>query len=433
MNRLVALVIAVGVPCFPASGGPEERGIDLREAIRLAKEQNPELQIARLQVEKSASDLRLARSDRAPHVHAASGLGATYGIPQSVQGAAPSVAQFTVRQPLVDFERSRRTEGVAALVESSQHAARASRNRAVYRAGVVYLDFELAAREIERLRQERASFERIEELVAARVDEGLEVALALARAGLDTARATDRLDTAAERYALLEDDLRWTLGLVDRVRLRPLPAAADGDLGVPASLAAVPESVVGEHPDIAGIAAQLRAARSKAREERSGRYPSLDIVGQYALLARFNNYDDYFRRFERHNWQAGIALRVPLFTGRGVAERVAKARIEERELALRQNAKRAAVGIEGRQAAARLREAERSKALASKELAYARQNLDVLMAQFDEGQVSLAEIERARILESTAWGGLIASRYAVAKARLGVAHSVGSVAAAFGD
>jgi outer membrane protein TolC len=159
----------------------------------------------------------------------------------------------------------------------------------------------------------------------------------------------------------------------------------------------------------------------------------LDIVGQYALLARFNNYDDYFRRFQRHNWQAGVAVEIPIFTGRGVAERVASARLDERELSLRKSAKRDALALAAQRAEAALGAAERGRALAGQELAYARKSLDVLLAQFDEGRIALDELQRGRLEESVAWGGLVAAEYELAKARLGSVYAAGRIRDAFAD
>ena len=433
MNRLLACLLLIAVRAGIAADAPVERPIGLREVVQLATAQNPEVQLARLDVEKSESDLRLIRTERSAQLSAASGLGATSGIPQSIQGAAPSVAQVTLRQPLLNFERPRRASGTRALIESEEHAATATAEKAAHRAGSLYLDFEHVSREIGRLEEDVASFERIEGLTAVRVEEGTEIPLALARVRLDRARAAERHAASVERFDLLEADLRSTLGLGDSVRLQPSPTDMDGSLGVPRSLWPTAQSSSREHPELARIDARIRAARHKASEARSERYPSLDIVGQYAMLARFNNYDDYFRRFERHNWQAGVALQVPLFTGRGLAERVARARIEERELEIQQDAKRAAIDMEARRAMVAVREAQRQGGLAQQELEYARESLEVLMARFDEGLVTLADVERGRVVESTAWGAFVETRYRLAKARLALGYSSGTLGAAFAD
>ncbi len=417
----------------PAQELPDARSIGFREAVRLALEQSADVQMARLQVEKSASDLALVRTERSLQIHAGSGLGATSGIPQSIQGAAPSVAQLTVRQPLIDIGRPRRADGVRELVRSGELASQAASEESVYRTGILYLDFELATREIERLSRELQRFEEIQDLTSARVDEGVEVPLALSRARLDTARARERLASSESRSALLEADLKSRLGFGQEVRLRPDPGGDDPSADLADIATRTGSRSLDDHPEIAALGARIRSAQHRAAAARSERLPQLDVVGQYSMLARFNNYDDFFRRFQRHNWQAGVAFEIPVFTGRGTAERVARARLEERELALQQDARRAAVEVEGLRAEATFRQARRLAELSKHELDFARENLDVLLAQFDEGRISLDELERARVLESAAWGGLIASRYALAKAQLGVVYAAGAIADAFAD
>ena len=432
MTRLLALPFAFAL-CAIGLDAAETRTLGLREAIRLAITQNPEVQMARLEIEKSRSDLALVRTERSTSVYAGSGLGATSGIPQSIQGAAPSVAQLTLRQPLIDIERPRRTESLRQRMLSGEHAADAVSEQLAYRVGIVYLDYEFAVREVDRLASELEHFESIERVAADRVKEGAEIPLALSRARLDKARARERQAAAETRAQVLEAELRRLLGLSRDTGILPESLSDESDIGFGDTASATASRPIDEHPAMASLAADIRSARHRAREARSARLPKLDIVGQYSLLARFNNYDDFFRRFQRHNWQAGVALAVPIFTGRSVAERVARARLEERELALLRNAKRADLELEGQRARSAVRDAERIAELATQELAYARENLDVLLAQFEEGRIHLAELERARVLESTAWGGLIASRYELAKAKLGMVYSEGGIHDVFGD
>lgn len=430
--RVGPLVLSLAV-WASAQEQPDVRSIGFREAVRLALDQSADVQLARLQVEKSASDLTLVRTERSLQVHAGSGLGATSGIPQSIQGAAPSVAQVTVRQPLIDIGRPRRADEARELVRSRELASQAASEDSVYRTGILYLDFELSTRELERLSRELQRFEEIEELTSARVEEGIEVPLALSRARLDTARARERLASSESQSALLEADLKSKLGFAQEVRVRPEPGGDDPSVSLADIATRAVSRSLDEHPEIASLGARVRSARHRAAAARSERLPRLDVVGQYSMLARFNNYDDYFRRFQRHNWQAGVAFQIPVFTGRGTAERVARARIEERELALQREARRAAEEVAGLRAEVALRQAERLAELSKQELDFARENLDVLLVEFDEGRISLDELERARVLESAAWGGLVASRYALAKAQLGVVYAAGAIRDTFAD
>ena len=203
MTRFVSCFILLAAVAG-AETEPLTRPIGLHDAMRLAMDQSPEIQLARLEVEKSSRDLAAIRAERSAQLYAGSGLGATYGIPQSIQGAVPSVASLTMRQPLVDTGRLSRAEGARETVRSGELAAEAAAEESVYRAGIQYLDFESVMREAERLGRELVHLERIERLVGDRVAEGTEIPLALSRARLETARARERLAGTEGRAMLLE-------------------------------------------------------------------------------------------------------------------------------------------------------------------------------------------------------------------------------------
>lgn len=433
MNRLAALALLLAPATAANSGPPAVKPITLREAVHLALAHSPEIQLALLEIEQAGADLAAVRAERAPELRAGSGLGATAGIPQSVQGAVPSVVQVTVAQPMFDPRRPSREARARALVRAEEQTAEATRDRAVYRAGLLYLDLELAGRQAARLLGDAERLERIAELTKARVDEGVAIPLEETRAQLDAARARARLRTAEATYNLFESDLRQALGLAADLRLRPQAQAREEPWKLPLSGKEAACRAVAEHPALEELEARLRAAQHRTGEARSERRPRLDLVGQYALLAKFNNYDDYFRRFQRHNWQAGVALQMPLFAGRGSAARIARARLEEREVRLRRTIQESALQAEGHRAFEALQEAERRLELARLELSYARQNLDVLLAQFEEGRIALDELERARALESAAWGDMVASQYDASKAQLGLLYAMGEIADAFTD
>ena len=40
-------------------------------------------------------------------------------------------------------------------------------------------------------------------------------------------------------------------------------------------------------------------------------WPAIDLVGQYGLFSKYNNYDLYFNRFQRNNATLGVAIRFP--------------------------------------------------------------------------------------------------------------------------
>ena len=42
--------------------------------------------------------------------------------------------------------------------------------------------------------------------------------------------------------------------------------------------------------------------------------PAVDFAAQYAMLARYNNYDQYYKSFQRNNASIGVDIRFPFFS-----------------------------------------------------------------------------------------------------------------------
>lgn len=433
MIKFFCIALAIVPIASVTAVAQSTQNITLREAIRLALQQSPETHLAQLEVEQANSDVALARAERSPQLFAGSGLGYTDGIPQSVEGATPSVAQLTAKQPLFDAARKQRIRQVRELADAATHSAEGKRDRAVYRVGTLYLDFELSSRSADLLKSQLDHFLRIEEVTAARIDEGREIPTALSRGRLDTARAQERLRAAEAQFELLEADLRRRLDFGPDVRLRPVAADSLGPLELPETQIETTRRAVKDHPDLAALDAQLRSKGFQQKAAAGDRYPKLDLVAQYALLAKFNNYDEFFNRFQRHNWQTGISFQVPLFAGKGVGERIAKAKLEARALELQRKVKHADIEIESLRVYESVQEAESQTKLARMELDYARENLSVLLAQFEEGRLAIDPVERARIVESSAWQRLYESQYSLHKAKLALLHATGDLVEAFAD
>ena len=103
----------------------------------------------------------------------------------------------------------------------------------------------------------------------------------------------------------------------DQVRPAPRPVRAPP---VPPIL---PETAIRQaleaSKELRSLESKLLAKGLDVRSERANRLPKLDLVAQYGLLARFNNYEEFFNSFQRHNGQLGVSFQIPLFnrTGRG--------------------------------------------------------------------------------------------------------------------
>jgi len=48
--------------------------------------------------------------------------------------------------------------------------------------------------------------------------------------------------------------------------------------------------------------------------EKRGYYPTLELVSIYSVLGKFNNYNQFFKTFQRNNFNAGVDVQVPIFS-----------------------------------------------------------------------------------------------------------------------
>jgi len=87
-------------------------------------------------------------------------------------------------------------------------------------------------------------------------------------------------------------------------------------LALPESAAAV-QSALDNSNELRALQSKLLAKGFDIRAAHAARLPTFDLVAQYALLSKFNNYAEYFNKFQRNNGQLGVSFQVPLVPGRG--------------------------------------------------------------------------------------------------------------------
>ena len=174
----------------------------------------------------------------------------------------------------------------------------------------------------------------------------------------------------------------------------------------------------------------LRSKRYAVQAEKGGRYPHVDLVAQYALLGRFNNYEDFFKTFQRHNGQLGASIQVPILNGGLIASRVAQVENEIAQTNLRLSSARSGIALETRRLFREVQQADSARDLARLELDLARESLSVTLARFDEGRIGVAEVEQARVTESQRWEAFFDAQTAEQKSRLNLLRQTGTLVAA---
>ncbi|MEK7406353.1 MAG: TolC family protein, partial [Acidobacteriota bacterium] len=337
-----ALLVSLGVL------NAEVHTLTLRQAVELALKQNPEVVLARLDEQKAERAIGIARSPFLPSLVAGSGLAYSSGFPMSIEGATPAVLQARAIADVFNRPQSYR---IAAAREHRRGAAldtAARQEQAALRIAELFLEAEKAARMLEIARRRAEILTSVARTVEARAGEGRELAIESRRAGLSLAQARHHILLLEGRRRQAEARLGAVLGLDPGDQVRLAEEERTPRYG-PASADAAVEQALGQSRELRGLESKLAAKGFDIRAERAGRLPRLEVVAQYGLLARFNNYEEFFRKFQRHNGQLGVSFQIPLFAGAAIEPRVRLAEEEAAQLRVQIRSARGRIASETRE------------------------------------------------------------------------------------
>ena len=403
--------------------------MNLKQAVDRALQQNPDIALARLDEQKAAQAVRLAKAPFSPDIYAGSGLAYTNGFPLTVEGSAPSIVQARARQDIFNRKQSYTVAAARENARGSGIITAAKRDDVVFRTASLFLDAQRAGRLAELARKQVESLQKIEAVIGERVKEGRELALNSKRAALNVARASERVQQVGADQDAAERSLAVVLGFAadDQVRATlddpPVPA-------LPAGEDAAIQSAIESSKELRRLESALIAKGLDVRAEKAARLPTLDLIAQWALFAKYNHYADYFRAFQSNNGEIGVSVTVPVLPGLRVSAAVAQAEVDAAHLRIEMNAARNRISLETRQSYQTLRKAGTAREVARLDLDVARDEVSVLLAQMNEGRASLQQVEQARFIEDEKWIVFYDAQYAAEKAAWDLVRQTGNVLAA---
>ncbi len=367
-----------------------------------------------------------ARNQYLPTLVVGSGLGATWGYPLSLEGSAPSIvnvtAQSAVLNPSVrDFVRAARQEWTASSLQ-----AKDARSQVVQDAVLSYAELSKWEGLLNHLQQQQEQDERMEQIVEERIRAGVDNLLARSKAQLATARMRLHLAQAHGAIDVLRDHLSKLTGL-------PAPSIETAAESIPA----LPE--VRQTDDLAGKTVQTNAAlqaanehamaqRFRARGEHRALWPTADFASQYALLATFNNYQDFFRpgSFQKHNATIGVVLRFPFLN----PSQHARAAAADADAAKAKSDAQAAKNQASEQTLKLQRSVEQLAAfqqVSQLEYEVAQANANALQVRLDAGTASFHDLEDARDQANERFNALQDANFEVERARIALLRATGEL------
>jgi len=441
--RLLQTVVGVLIlPCFYSAAEAQESpapkpsepvaqatspapvAVTLKRAIELALQNSKEIQVAKIQASVADHAAQITKAQFMPNLYAGSGAGYTNGIPETPGGRAPSVFNVTYTEQVFNEPLRGQAKEQQEQAKAQKIALEEAKNSVITRTAMAYLELGKVRHSLELLRTEQDSAEKILHVTQERESQGFELPVEVTKAQLIKARVAQRILQLEEREDELEVFLRYQLGMPEtqaiEVTPEDLPGEAEqaGDNLIAAALT--------NNTGLRLAESDVRAKEFRLKGERRGYFPTLELVSVYSVLAKFNNYAEFFNHFQRNNYNAGIDVRVPIFSAQ-IKANIGLARVNVDAARATLTSKRTELTADVRQKTRRVREMDAAKEVARLELQLAQQNVAVLQAQFDEGKLSLKDLERARLDENDKWMAYLDTNFQKQQAQLDLLKTAGQL------
>jgi outer membrane protein TolC len=403
----------------------ETHPMTLRQAAEAAMKQNPDVFLAHMEEDKARAGVRIARQPFMPRVVVGSGLAYSDGFPMSIEGSAPSVMQANAVATIFNRPLSFQVAQAKEDARGAAIAVTAKRDEVAYRITALFLEAERAARLGSLARKAVESQQTVLDTVHAQVAEGRALPLAEKQAALALARASQAAENLDDAQAAAETSLAIALGFSaqDRVhpaeRDRPLPA-------LPESQDRAIQTALDSNVELRQLQSQLMSKELERRGQKAGRLPRMDLVAQYGMLAQFNNYSEFFQKFQRNNVELGVSFQLPLFSP-AVGAQVSQTDADLNRLRVEMTSARNRIAADIQESFREVRKAETAANVARLDLEVARAQLDVTLAQMREGRAPLRQVEEARLLENDKWMAFHDAQFTVEKARWNVLRFTGGL------
>jgi outer membrane protein TolC len=415
---VTALVLS---SALPARAEP----LTLKRAVELALSHSPAAAEVNTDVARAMASLREAHNQYVPQLMVGSGLGETWGYPLSLEGSAPSLVNVTAQSALLnpalrDFVTAARSE-----YKATQEASKDRRNQIIQDTVLTYLELVKWEQLIDRVREQHDDAARMEQVVEERIQAGVDSPQSRNQARLMTARATLHLAQAKGAIDVLEIKLSQLTGLP--------PSAVQTEADSVPSLPEVPsvqdaDAATQSSPAVAFAEQHAMAQWFRARAEHRSLWPSVDFASQYALLAKFNNWVQFFpqKAFERNNATIGIVIRFPFFNAsqRAHAEAAdadairARKEVENTKNQVSQETLRLQRTVEQLAAARKVSQLEYE---------IAKSNVDAVLIRMNSGTAGVHDAASARTEMSEKYNALQDSSFELSKARIALLRATGEL------
>jgi len=418
--------IELATSAFPRPAGAQTGDkMTLRQAVTLALQNSRDLTLARMQYRVALNEAGVDRAAFRPNLYTGAGYLYTYGFPALAGGGPPSLFQLSYTQEIFNPLLKGQQKAAEDRAKNQKIEIDRMQDDVIVRTATAYLDLSKVRHSLELIRNEQASAAKILDMTRERVNANQELSIEVTRGELMVARTQERSVKLEDRDQNLTEQLRNLTGTPDtqpiEVANEQWAVTTDQGENEIVSLA------IQNDRDIQEAENERSASEHLLRGARQSYWPTIDLLGQYSVLSHANNYLEFYKSFERNNVNFGVELTIPLFAAKTSATvALSKSQFDVAEATV--GKKRQEVRSDVVEKARRVRELDATREVARLDLKLAQETVDLAQARFDQGRVTLQEIEQARLDESDKWIAFLDAEFAREQAQLTLLQATGQLA-----
>ncbi len=405
MNKLARTSILVFAACMILAGmlsaaeqggssQSEVRTLTVQEAVRLTLSRSPEVLVAEAQAARAREAVRESRASNQPRLFAGSGLAYNNGFPLSIEGAAPSIFRVSASQPVFSKTNANLIREAEESGKAGQLGTESARNELASKTASVYYTLFQAGKILALLSAKLDAAAEQQKQIETLLEAGKvrPVEATLARTAVLAAR--QQILVTQEQTLFAEKELHKLTGLSDTIKIQTVEPQINSPIfELPEE--ALLQRAIESAPGILKAQADLRAKEFHIEAERGGFLPKIELVGQYALFSRANNYEDYFSKFVRNNFLLGLSIQMPIFNG-GTGARVAQSRQEASEARYRLESMKSNLKLDIQRGLGALRIARGAVDLGRSDVDAAREMVKVSETLMEAGRISEKDLQESR-------------------------------------
>jgi len=413
--------------------------LTLRDAVQLALNQNPQVQVANLNVAQSQQDQTLARAGLLPQASFQAyeqtrrfPVAPLFGL-QHLPPGFPfpgHLGPFEVYQagpafsaPIFDLTLWRRWQASKEGVGTSHAQNQGVREQIATLVVSQYLGSLRSSADV------KAAQSRVD-LAQALYDQAADMQKNGVGTGIDTLRANVELQN--ERQRLIEAQTQFQTSLYGLAQLLNVDPKREVELADRVSFFDTPtievdrslEAAYANRPEMKALLHAQRQVELQKQQASESRYPTLSFDGYWAEqgLTPATAIPAY---------TYGFNLNVPLFTGGRIGAQRARTELELRKVSQQEQAQRNQIALEVRTAIAQMAAARSEVDVANQAVGLANEEVTQARDRFQAGVANNIEVVSAQDALARANDNQIVALYRYNQARADLAHATGQMEAVY--